>query len=139
MKLPDHTDPAVSLALARTALGLGSLAAPKVAARLFMLNPGANPQLSYPIRLFASREIALGVATLLAPASIRTPLLAAGIAIDSSDAVAGTLALRDGEVGKLTAGVLTLPAVGAVGAGLVSLLLKRQPRRLPEQERDQRD
>ncbi len=44
-----------------------SLLSPKLAARLFLLDPKSNPQLPYLGRLFGSREIALGMITLAAP------------------------------------------------------------------------
>lgn len=119
-------NPVTGLALGRIALGVGALASPTLSAKLYMLDTAANPQLSYPMRLFASREIALGAATLAAPAAVRTPLIVAGVAIDASDAVASLLATRNGEVGKAAGAWLTAPALLAVGSGIAALVLSRR-------------
>ena len=44
---------------------------PSLTARLFLLDPKANPQLSYMGRMFGSREVALGAITLAASGEAR--------------------------------------------------------------------
>src|SRR5512139_1831246 len=114
-------NPVTGLSLGRIAIGALALASPPLAGKLFRLDTAANPQLPYLARMFGSREIALGAVTLLASGTTRRNLVAAGIAVDAADAVAGVLAARDGYVSKPTGGYLTLPAVAAVAAGISGL------------------
>lgn len=113
-------DPVTGLSLGRIAIGAVALTSPPLAARLFQLDAAGNPQLPYMSRMFGSREIALGVTTLLARGPARTVLVRAGIAVDTADAVAAMLAARDGSVSKPVGGFLTAPAVGAAVAGIVT-------------------
>jgi hypothetical protein len=112
-------DPVTGLSLGRIAIGALALLSPPHAARLFRLDAARNPQLPYLTRMFGSREIALGAATLLARGSARRTMAGAGIAVDAADAVAGVLAARDGVVSRPVGAFLTLPALGAVVAGVV--------------------
>ena len=57
-------EPIVGLAYGRIAVGALSLLSPSLTARLFLLDPKANPQLSYMGRMFGSREVVLGALTL---------------------------------------------------------------------------
>ena len=61
--------------------GATAVTAPDLGSRLFRLDAAGNPQLPYMTRLFASREIALGAATLLASGKVRRNLIVAGIAV----------------------------------------------------------
>lgn len=114
-------NPVAGLSVARIVIGLLALISPSASAKAFRLDSANNPQLSYMLRMFGSREIALGVATLAAPAKLRAPLVIGGIAVDAADAAAGALAGRDGSVTKATAGFLTGPAILAVVAGIIGL------------------
>lgn len=114
-------NPVTGLSWGRIVIGAVALASPPVAGRLFRLDTAGNPQLPYLSRMFGSREIVLGAATLLARGATRRNLVAAGIAVDAADAVAGVLAARDGSVSKSTGGFLTAPAVAAVAAGVGGL------------------
>lgn len=121
----NSTDTARSLAIGRLAIGVASLLLPRIAVRLFLLDPRRNPQLSYMTRLFAAREIALGTVALAAPEDARTPLLGLGIAVDGSDAVAGLAAARSGVVSKPAGAMLTVAALGAAAAGAAALAGRR--------------
>lgn len=114
-------NPVTGLSVARVVIGALAIASPTVTARLFRLDNGANPQLPYLSRLFGSREIILGAATLLSRGTTHRNLVAAGIAVDAADAVAGLLAGRDGLVSKPTGAFLTAPALAAVAAGAAGL------------------
>lgn len=114
-------NPVTGLSAARVVIGALAIASPTLTSRLFRLDGEANPQLPYLSRLFGSREIVLGAATLLSRGTTRRNLVAAGIAVDSADAVAGLLAARDGLVSKPTGGFLTAPALAAVAAGITGL------------------
>jgi len=111
-------NPVTGLSLGRIAIGAAALTSPALTTRLFRLDRAANPQLPYMLRMFGSREVALGAVTLLAPPAARRNVVAAGIAVDLADAVAGVLAARDGQVTKAGGAFLTGPAIGAVAAGV---------------------
>ncbi|MGZ5416688.1 MAG: hypothetical protein ACXWDI_05890 [Nocardioides sp.] len=70
--------------------------------------------------MFGSREIALGAATLVATGTARRNLVAAGIAVDATNAFAVVLAARDGYVSKPIGGFLTAPALAVAAAGATS-------------------
>lgn len=107
------------LAVLRIAVGAGAWLAPDVAARLFGLDPGANPQARYLGRLFGIRDIALGVGLLVS----REPQLwrRLGVVCDSADAAAGVLGYRDGSLPLKAAVPATAVALLAAGVGAASL------------------
>jgi len=109
------------LSLGRITLGAVALADPQRAGRLLQLDPANNPQLSYVGRMFGSREIALGLATLVATGKARRNLILLGALVDLADAGTGYLGIREGSVSKQTGGALIAPAFGAVAAGLLGL------------------
>ncbi|WP_235735956.1 hypothetical protein [Nocardioides alcanivorans] len=111
-------NPVTGLALARIGLGALALIAPGLATRVFGLDTSQG-QLTYMNRMFASREIALGAATLAAPADLRRQVVLAGVAVDAADAAAGALAGRAGVVTKRTGLMLALPALAAVATGII--------------------
>ncbi|WP_244928266.1 hypothetical protein [Nocardioides sp. W7] len=117
-------NPVTGLSLGRIAVGAVALADPQRAGRLFQLDPANNLQLSYVTRLFGSREIALGTATLLARGKARRNLVLLGVLVDLADAGTGYLGIQEGSVSKQTGGALIGPAVGAVAAGLLGLRAK---------------
>jgi hypothetical protein len=114
-------NPAIPLSVARIAIGASALAAPEVVFQSFMLDPKRNPQQAFVTRMFGSREIALGVATLAAVRSGRRNWVLAGIAIDSADAVAGYLSGTTGAVPRSKGGMLAGAAVGAALLGVLAL------------------
>jgi hypothetical protein len=73
-------------------------------------------------RLFASREIVLGAATLLTSGKTRRNLVLAGIGVDCADAAAAYLAGESRSVDRTTAALLTAPAVAAVVAGAAGVV-----------------
>ncbi len=114
-------NPVTGLALGRIAIGAGALTSPDLATKLFRLDGANNKQLPYMIRMFGSREIALGAATLVSKGAARRQLIALGIAVDGADAFAGYDAMRTGAVNNQTGVGLVAPAVGAVIAGVIGL------------------
>ena len=114
-------NPVTGLSLGRIAVGAISFARPGLAAQLFGLDLVNNPQSAYVARLFGSREIALGAATLLARGSTRRNLVLAGIGVDLADAATGVLGIRDKSVSVRTGAMLVGPAVGAVLSGVAGL------------------
>lgn len=118
-------DPVTGLSLGRIALGAVSIVRPDLAAGTFRLDPAANRQLPYVLRLFGAREVALGALTLLTPRARRRSLLLAGIAVDAADVATAVQGLRGAQVGRQGAFGLVVPAAGAVLIGVLGL---RRPR-----------
>jgi hypothetical protein len=109
------------LSLGRIAVGAISFARPGLAATMFGLDVENNPQGPYLARLFGSREIAIGTATLLARGTTRRNLVLAGIGVDLADAATGVMGIQDKSVSARTGAMLIGPAVGAVLAGFAGL------------------
>jgi uncharacterized protein DUF4267 len=109
------------LSLGRIAVGILAFLQPTVAAKMFGLDIARNPQGPYLARLFASREVAIGTATLLARGRTRRNLVLAGVGVDLADAATGVLGVQDKSVTTRTGAMLVAPALGAVLAGLAGL------------------
>lgn len=109
------------VALGRIAIGTIALARPADAARFLRLDAHGSAQPVYLTRLAGARDVALGVATLLAPRGARRALVGIGMAVDASDAYAGYEAYRSGAVPAGTGALLVVPAVAAVLAGAAGL------------------
>ena len=114
-------EPITGLAYGRIAIGALSLLSPSLTARLFLLNPTANPQLSYMGRMFGSREVALGLITLASTGEARKKLVQLGVAVDGADAYTGIVSAASGSVSKKAGLLLTLVAAGAVATGVMEL------------------
>jgi Domain of unknown function (DUF4267) len=114
-------NPVTGLSLGRIAVGAISFARPGLAATMFGLDVESNPQGPYLARLFGSREIAIGAATLLARGKTRRNLVLAGIGVDLADAATGVMGIQDKSVSPRTGAMLIGPAVGAVLAGFAGL------------------
>jgi hypothetical protein len=117
-------NPVTGLSLGRIAVGILSFLQPAVAVKVFGLDVDNNPQSPYLTRLFGSREIALGTATLLSRGSTRRNLVLAGIGVDAADAATGLLGVRDRSVPARTGALLVVPAVLAVLSGISGLRQK---------------
>lgn len=118
-------NPLTGLSVGRILIGAAALLAPGLFNRALGLDPGQT-QLAYMNRMFGSREIALGAATLAAPAALKEPVVAAGIAIDVADAAAGALAGASGAVSKGRGFLLAAPALAAVAVGAVAIASGRR-------------
>ncbi len=114
-------DPITGLALGRIGIGALSLIAPRLTAKLFLLDAKANPQLPYLARLFGSRELALGALTLASTGAARQRFVTAGIAVDGADVLTGLASTASGAVPKRTGLLLAVAAAGAVAAGVIGL------------------
>jgi hypothetical protein len=114
-------EPITGLAYGRIAIGAMSLLSPSLTARLFLLDPKSNPQLSYMGRMFGSREIALGAITLASSGEARRRLVQLGVAVDGADAYTGIVTAASGAVPKKTGVLLALVAAAAVATGVVEL------------------
>ena len=121
-------DPLIGLSLGRIAVGATALSSPDLATKLFQLDGPGNSQLPFMTRMFGSREIALGVVTLAARGRARRRLALTGIAVDSADAAATVVAVRDGSLPTRAGVVIGVPAVLATLTGL-KVLTARAPRK----------
>ncbi|GAA3818849.1 hypothetical protein [Nocardioides panacisoli] len=117
-------NPVAGLAIGRIVIGLAMFVAPRLAARLFQLD-GSGSATPYIARLFASREIALGAATLATSGETRNRLVTVGVAVDAADGVAAILSNKSGDVGKIVTALLLAPAAGAVAVGLGEVVRSR--------------
>lgn len=105
----------------RVSIGAGAWLAPRLAGRLFGLDPVANPQLPYLARLFGVRDVALGAGVGLSAGHARRVWLQLGILCDAADGVAGLLAGRNREISKLSTALVTTPALVGIGLGVAGL------------------
>jgi uncharacterized protein DUF4267 len=117
-------NPVIGLSLGRIVVGLVSFAQPRFAAKMFGVDIEKNPQGPYLARLFGSREIAIGTATLLARGKTRRNLVLAGIGVDAADAATGVLGIQDKSVPVRTGAMLIVPAILAVLSGFAGLRQK---------------
>jgi hypothetical protein len=105
----------------RLAIGTGAWIAPRLAGRVFGLDPAANPQLPYVGRLFGVRDVALAVGVQVTEGESRRLWLQLGLACDLADAVAGLVAGRNGSLSPLATVLVTAPAVAAAGLSAMAL------------------
>ena len=105
----------------RSAIGAGTWLAPRIAGRLFGLDPAANEQLPYLGRLFGARDLALAVGTSSSSGAERARWLRIGIACDLADALAGVLAGRRGELPAAATVLVSATALAAAGLGVAAL------------------
>ncbi|HEY9563789.1 MAG TPA: hypothetical protein VIR30_08470 [Nocardioides sp.] len=117
-------NPVTGLNIGRLVLGVLALLSPRLLGSATRLDTANQPQLGYLARMFGSREIALGAVTLVSSGAARRNLVAIGVAVDAADVVAGIAAGANKSVSKSTSVMLTLPALGAVAAGVATLLAK---------------
>lgn len=111
----------VALALGRIALGAGVWANPPIAARALGLSLDGDDAATLFARVFAVRDVALGIGALASPTEHRRPWLALGLLCDLADAAAGLLVLRAGtahQAGALTA--ITAGSGAALGAAALA-------------------
>jgi hypothetical protein len=105
----------------RAGIGAGAWVAPGLAARLFGLDPVANPQLPYLGRLFGVRDVALAAGLQLSSADSRRLWLKLGLICDVADGIAGIIAGRNGQISKLSTVLVTAPALLGFGLGIAGL------------------
>lgn len=117
-------NPIIGLSLGRIVVGLLFFLRPDLAARIMGQDLEQNPELALGARLFGSRDVALGAATLLAKGTARRNLVVAGIAVDAADAAAAAIGAKDKSLRSVPAAMLAGVALLAVGQGVVSLRKK---------------
>jgi len=109
-------DPVTLLSLGRIAVGAASIAKPDLVAKR-MVGQAEDPPLL--TQWFGTREIALGLVTLLARGGNRRTLVLAGMAVDAADAGVTYSAMQNGSLQKR----LALPAIAVAAFAVVSGLL----------------
>lgn len=109
-------NPVTGLALGRIAVGVASLAKPDLVASTMGQTP--SPLLT---QWFGSREVALGVVTLLATGSARRNLVLVGALVDGADAGTAYAGIQAGQIPKEIGFGLVAVASGAVVAGFLGL------------------
>jgi hypothetical protein len=117
----DQTRTINTLAGIRIAVGAGAWATPRLAGKLFGLDAPANPQSPYLARLFGARDVALAYGVLASEGEARRRWLAAGVACDLADAVAGIAAGRGGYLPKLSSTLVSATALSATALGILAL------------------
>lgn len=105
----------------RASIGAGAWLAPRLAGKLFGLDPDANPQLPYVGRLFGVRDVALAAGLQMSSGQSRRVWLQLGIVCDAADTVAGLLAGRNGTLSKSATVLVTAPALLGIGLGIAAL------------------
>jgi hypothetical protein len=103
------------------AVGVASWTTPRLAGKLFGLDAEANPQSPYLARLFGVRDLALAWGVLGAEGNARRQWLAAGLACDAADVVAGVAGGRGGYLPKVTSVLVSVTALSAVALGTAAL------------------
>ena len=115
------------LSVLRVLAGASSWLSPGGSWRMFGLGSmRGDPSAALITRLFGVRDIALGLSIRYPSADVRRAALMAGVAINSIDAVAGLLALRNGApkaTGPLVAGGAAFFAV----LGVIALQQEEEP------------
>jgi hypothetical protein len=111
--------PGRALLLVRLVLGTASWLAPRLVMRAIGFDPDRNPQAAYWARLFAVRDVVLGIGLLASRGDARRLWWRCGMVCDLGDAAAGYVSIRRGELWhgrRLRTGLLV--GAGFVGAGL---------------------
>lgn len=120
-------NPVIGLSLGRIAIGVASIAQPaRVSALLAPSSPASSPLMT---QWFGTREVALGLVTLLSSGSARRNLVLTGMLVDAGDAGTAYLGLKNGTLPRQIGWGAVSVAVGAVVAAPVGLLATRSTKR----------
>ncbi len=119
-------NPVTLLSLGRIAVGVASIAKPDLVAKQMMGSAQDPPVLT---QWFGTREIALGLVTLVARGGHRRTLVLAGMAVDGADAAVAYSAMNSGSLEKKLAIPAIAVAIGAVLGGLLGLGGKKKSKK----------
>ena len=119
-------NPVTLLSLGRIAAGVVSIAKPDLVAKQTMGSAQDSPVLT---QWFGTREIALGLVTLVARGGHRRTLVLAGMAVDGADAAVAYSAMNSGSLEKKLAIQAIAVAIGAVLGGLLGLGGKKKTKK----------
>jgi uncharacterized membrane protein YfcA len=118
-----------TLAQARLAVGVATLVAPRLVARVMGIDPDANPATPYLARMFGARELFMAAPFLMpAPGLDEAELAARAVPVDAADAVASFAAGLRGYLPWRAALPATLIAAAGTYLGSVA---SQNERRLP--------
>lgn len=115
----------ITMIVVRFTLGILSWFLPTIAARIMLIDPKANPALSYPLQLFGARDVVLGILILDPQNDKLNHYLQIGLIIDLCDVAASGIAGLKGQIPKRSA-ILCFCA-GLVGASVGAAALGKGP------------
>jgi hypothetical protein len=110
-----------ALLAARTALGISTLLAPRLAGKAFLLDPDANPQLPVIGRMWGVRNLSLAAGMYAATGPNRTQWWRLQPAVDALDFLAIATEWRRGSVPGPAAGLMAATALVATTLGARSV------------------
>lgn len=119
MALPS-TPTGRTLLAARSALGLSTLLAPRLAGKAFFLDPDENPQLPVIGRMWGIRNLALAAGMYGATGTSRAQWWRMQPAIDALDFAVIAAEWRRGAVSGPAAGLMAVTALAATALGALS-------------------
>jgi hypothetical protein len=120
MTLPS-TSTGRALLGARTALGISTLLAPRLAGKSFLLDPDANPQLPVIGRMWGIRNLSLAAGMYAATGTNRAQWWQLQPAVDALDFLAIVAEWRRGSVPGPAAALMAATALGATALGALSV------------------
>jgi hypothetical protein len=126
MALPSTTTGRVLLGV-RTALGVSTLLAPRLAGRAFLLDPDDNPQLPVLSRMWGIRNLSLAAGMYEATGANRAQWWRLQPAVDALDFLAIVVEWRRGSVPGLAAALMAGTALGATALGSLSVVGESEP------------
>jgi hypothetical protein len=106
---------------ARTALGISSLLAPRLAGKVFFLDPDANPHLPVIGRMWGVRNLSLAAGMYAATGANRAQWWRLQPAVDALDFLAIATEWRRGAVPHRAAGLMAATALAATALGVLSV------------------
>jgi hypothetical protein len=106
---------------ARTALGISTLLAPRLAGKAFLLDPAENPQLPVIGRMWGIRNLALAAGMYAASGPNRAQWWRLQVAVDALDFLAIGTEWRRGAVPGPPAALMGATALGATALGAHSV------------------
>lgn len=112
---------------ARTALGVSTLVAPRLAGRAFLLDPDANPQLPVIGRMWGVRNLSLAAGMYAATGADRAQWWRLQPAVDALDFLAIAAEWRRGAVPAPAAGLMAATALAATALGVLSVAGESSP------------
>lgn len=104
----------------RTALGISTLLAPRLAGKAFFLDPNDNPQLPVLGRMWGIRNLSLAAGMYAATGPNRVQWWRLQVAVDALDFVAIGTEWRRGAVPASAAALMAAAALGATTLGALS-------------------
>lgn len=109
------------LLVVRTALGVSTLVAPRIAGKAFLLDPDDNPQLPALSRMWGIRNLSLAAGMYAASGANRSQWWRLQPAVDALDFLAIAVEWRRGSVPHPAAALMAGTALGATALGALSV------------------